>query len=207
LAVRGWTADLRLWLRAFGAGVPQAATFVEVLKVSSEPAHVAVFLLLATASDLSGPERSVFLDLARHSLAAGAQWGDRLDVRRLDDGTPMVGTTPAIELTWIHLALRSLLELADDPRALDTAAQLAAWLARRVPNADGVRVIGALSTHGCTAATDVLLEMRAALPSRSDLGRREHDELGRTISMQLLAGRQPPFFFAPDVPAAQEATP
>jgi len=197
LAIRGWTADVRLWLRCVQAELDEAIQFAQVIERSVDPAQITALLAVAGASDLTEEESGLLLELASRALEHGALHGRRLDLDHRaakTKGRKAVAGLSAVQHDWMQRLLRTLLDLIDHPRAPELAAAYARWIARRAPTVEGVRLLGSLASRGAAEALQQLDLLRQGLDEREELTAKARHELGRNIALQTLLPPSPPFW-------------
>ncbi len=210
LAARGWTADVRLWLRCVAKRAPSAVVFGKTMAAAHHPQPIAALLLTAAGDDVAPPERGLLLELCRRALAEATDKGERLDrIRQRRRGPAMSLGLTREDQTWLWHGVRALTRLADHRDALRVADQMAAWVATCAPTTDGVRVVGRLAAHGSTVARQQLLGLRSRLARRTDIDQDMRVEIARTIAHQLVQPTLLPTFSAPapadSTPLAEEA--
>ncbi len=195
LAIRGWTADVRFWLRCLAQDVEAAVSYAQVMAAASAPANIAALMVVAGTSDVSEAERDILVEVARRALVHGATTGKRLEVdpKATNPRRQLVGLS-AVDHDWMMLILKSMLELVHHERASELAAAYAGWLARRSPNLEGVRILGGLAVHGCAEAHEELARLRDALEQDPNLTVDMKRQLSRAISLQLLQPPTGPFW-------------
>ena len=192
LAIRGWSADVRLWLRCLAAELPEAAAYARVMCSALEPANFAALLAVAASADMSEDERTLLAEMALRVLEAGTRDGQRLDMKRKKNGTLERVGISAVNVDWLHQAFRALLELSPLPLSVPLADAWAGWLAARAPVPEGVELLGSLAAHGCKRAEDSLVQLQQQLPRRKDLDKKAKAALSRALSLQLLQPARAP---------------
>ncbi|MFM2152727.1 MAG: hypothetical protein RL199_1162 [Pseudomonadota bacterium] len=183
LALRGWTGDLRLWLRALAAGVTDAVPWARHIAASTAPAQVCTLLTVAASPDVSPDERALLKELAADALAHAAappSEPQRKQRRRVE-------VAGAGDLGWLHQGVRALVSLAREPDAGDLSEVFARWTERLAPTPEGVRLLDQLASHGCAQARRSLVSLRGSLDSRRDLGGDQKRLLAAALTMVLLA--------------------
>ena len=183
LAVRGWTGDLRLWLRAVAGGVPEAMTWVKTFAASTAPAQVCSLLTVAASPDVTAEESRLLRELASGALLRAAE--PPPESRRTRKHR--VEVAGAADLGWLHLGARALVTLAVEPDTGDLAAAFARWTQRLAPTPEGVRLLDQLASHGCEQAGRSLLGLRRSLDVRRDLNGAQRQALANALKMVLLA--------------------
>ncbi|MEN9798808.1 MAG: hypothetical protein RL653_2504 [Pseudomonadota bacterium] len=191
LAVRGWTADVRLWLRCLAEEVPEAIAYAEIMASGTQPAHLAALLAVAASTDLSDDERTLLTEMALRALEHGTKDGERLDMKVKEGKRTRVGIS-AVNADWLQQAFRALLELAPLPVSRTLARAWADWLFARAPIVEGVQVLGGLAAHGCERAQGHLVTLQQQAPGRKDLDRKGRSALARAVALQLLQPERNP---------------
>lgn len=182
----GWEADLQLWRiaerHALWVGWPEdcepdPVQYRTTLSRAHEPEHLLAF---ARAAERALEEPDVaddWLTMLRDALQRGGRVGKPLPgerdqlPRKFDNDTEAAPTVHAELMDCITGVLNALVTLRAHPATPAAATAFCHWLAKRLPNKQGVDVLGSLHKMGATAADEVLSEIAA---SDEDATRRKH---------------------------------
>lgn len=210
LADRGWTADVRLWLRCVGREVPGAIAFAEVMATSHHPVHIAALLLTANGGDTSAAERDLLRTLATRGMRGAIAGEVRIDLLRQHRASAYEQAQTglfAADQRWLQHAVSSVIAHAEEPGCnAIAAATLVDYLATCAPTELGVRLIGALRSHGCAGAGTALLRLEAELPQRAELSIDDRRALRRELLLQMIQPDIGPHFADPDSPVQTSET-
>ena len=171
LADRGWEADLQLWrrcrdeARATSCRAFQGVTWTDpveyrfALAASSDPHHLLAMAnatwRLADAKEPTGDLVALLTDALDHGATRGA---------------PLVGPSgpdgqteglSSLAFDRLKRVVQAVVALRDEPGGAEAAALFCWWLGRRLPNEQGLDLLGALRDLGSPDATEVLARFAA----------------------------------------------
>ena len=207
LAARGWTADVRLWLRCVAAEASAALDYPPKMTSEGKPEPIGALLLTATGEDITGDERTLLLRLALFALRNARDEQKRLDVPRHIQGRQRMSEgLERNQETWLWHGVRALTKLAEHRMSGEVADTMSSWFGTCAPTTDGVRLIGRLAAHGSSRARWWLMQLRSDLPRRDDIDDDTRLEIARAIAHQLVQPPATPRFapLPPGVAASQD---
>jgi len=170
LADRGWEADLQLWrrcrdvaratsIRAFeGPTWTDPVEYRFALAASSEPHHLLAMAnaawRLADAGEPTGDLVALLVEALEHGATRGALLFDPAADGQVDG-------VPARVFDRLKGVSRALLGLRQEPGGARATALFCRWIGRRLPNDQGLDLLGALRDLGSPDATEVLAAFAA----------------------------------------------
>ena len=171
LADRGWEADLQLWrrcrdeARATSSRSFEGPTWTEpveyrfALAASSEPHHLLALATaawrLADAAEPTGDLVDLLVEALEHGATRGKPLVDSIGSVREADGVP------ARVFDRLKGVVRALVGLREEPGGAQAMALFCLWIGRRLPNDQGLDLLGALRDLGSPDATEVLATFAA----------------------------------------------
>jgi hypothetical protein len=172
LGIRGWVADVQLWLVCRNHSL-SAARYGRVMATHSDPIHLAAFAGALNAADEA--QLSILFEQLCRCLKTGAHWGDVIGKARKK---AVDGVRP-VDADRIRTVISALVRHRAFRAAKNASALLCAWIVRRMPNAYGMHLLGALRILGSRSAT---LHLQRVISDAEHFG----DEVRRIALMQTL---------------------
>ena len=156
-AERGWDADFRIW-RHCARSDPDAARFRGQLERAADPQPLAAFARALIADAKQGSVDPELAETCRQALLWGAAYTRVID---RSSTLPQDEILPRPIHRSLVAVLRALVVLRSEPTHAALVDATCRWIARRLPGAAGVRLLGTLRMLGSESAELALCEIVA----------------------------------------------
>lgn len=154
LALRGWSDDVRLWLRCVSQGVDAALQAMDGLCESVTPSSLSALCLVMLDDDLAVEERELLHELFSQQCRAAVRLRGFAVSHRKARGDIEAGGRDALMLV-VSLLLRH----PERQKAAELADLLAELVKATLWRSSAAAVLGTMHRHGCRRAAECLTEL------------------------------------------------